>query len=362
MEQVDRRVPIDPLSMYPMARIHSFARGMTRGEHRDGDAISYSHFRQLRAGDFVYQKLMAWEGGFALVPEEVDGCFVSTESCVFEFDESKLDRGFFSHLLAWEPFWRSLAEQAVGTNVRRRRLQPEQLLASTVPLPDIDDQRRIAAHLAQMHRAGTGLVGDSLPLNALEIVAADREWNTPLSELIELDVDEFDVEDSAKYPRAGVLNAGRGLFAQGELMGRDTKYRRLRRVRTGQIVLSRLKAFEGAVALTPATFDGYVLSQEFPTFTLRPGVPHDLVQALFTSPRFWGRLQATSTGVGARRERVSVEAFLGVGIPILTRAEQHKVQRLHRLLAAHRSLTDRRATLAVALLPAARNEVFSQFR
>ena len=60
----------------------------------------------------------------------------------------------------------------------------------------------------------------------------------------------------AVYARAGVLGFGRGLFAHGPMRGSETKYAKLRRIHTGQLVMSRLKAFEGAVAVAPSAFDG----------------------------------------------------------------------------------------------------------
>jgi type I restriction enzyme S subunit len=107
------------------------------------------------------------------------------------------------------------------------------------------------------------------------------------------------------------------------MQGSDTSYKKLHRLREGQIVMSRLKAFEGAIAVVPPAFDGWVLSPEFPTFTCKPGkaLPAYLAH-ICQWPDFWGRLAFESTGIGARRERVSADRLLSIEIPLPSIHEQ----------------------------------------
>jgi restriction endonuclease S subunit len=81
-----------------------------------------------------------------------------------------------------------------------------------------------------------------------------------------------------------------------------------------------------------------------------------------TSRSFASRLQAASTGVGARQKRVHPSSFTALDIPLPELDEQRGIA--HRLdqLTDIAALTDRRTHLADALLPAARNEVFSAMR
>ena len=55
----------------------------------------------------------------------------------------------------------------------------------------------------------------------------------------------------ADYPLVGVLNRGRGFLYRDPIPGSDTKYKTMNRIGPGQVVYSRLKAFEGAITGRP---------------------------------------------------------------------------------------------------------------
>lgn len=116
---------------------------------------------------------------------------------------------------------------------------------------------------------------------------------------------------------------GRGVFRRHETVGADTQYRTLYRLRESQLVVSRLKAFEGAVALVTAEDSGALVSQEFPTFDIAANraLPA-FVGWLCRWPRFWDLLAMESRGVGARRERIQPTQLLRIRIPLPTVTEQ----------------------------------------
>lgn len=148
----------------------------------------------------------------------------------------------------------------------------------------------------------------------------------PLGDVLTLDLDQVPVEPSCSYDIAGVYSFGRGLFARGPLPGSDTSYHVLNRLHAGGLVLSRLKAFEGAVALIPDGFDGHFLSQEFPTFScVSDEVDSTYLGYLCRWPTFWEALAGTSKGVGARRERVHPEALLAIKVPLPDLEEQKRL-------------------------------------
>jgi type I restriction enzyme S subunit len=147
----------------------------------------------------------------------------------------------------------------------------------------------------------------------------------PLSDALELDTHSVELRDDAEYQIAGVLSFGRGLFARRVISGGQTKYTKLTRIRQGQLVVSRLKAFEGAIGIVPPELDGFFVSQEFPTLRTRPGIDSDFMRFLCRWPSFWESLRSASKGVGARRERVHVDQLLRIGIPLPPVDEQRRI-------------------------------------
>lgn len=149
---------------------------------------------------------------------------------------------------------------------------------------------------------------------------------TQLREALTLDLDEVQVDTSAEYPIAGVFSFGRGLFARGPISGAATSYKKLTRLHSGQLVMSRLKAFEGAVVVVPPEFDGWYLSPEFPTFSCVASVLDQRYLAFICRwPSFWSMLTKVSRGIGARRERVQATDLLSITIPLPPIDEQRRV-------------------------------------
>ena len=138
----------------------------------------------------------------------------------------------------------------------------------------------------------------------------------PLSEVLVEKRYPVKVVATNVYPTIGVLNVGRGSFKRADLLGASTKYQTLFQVRSAQVIFSKLKAFEGAIAVVPPEHDGHYVSSEFPTFSLREGISPEYLAHVLRSEQFTKQLRHVSRGVGARRERVHPRDFLRLRIPL----------------------------------------------
>lgn len=148
----------------------------------------------------------------------------------------------------------------------------------------------------------------------------------PLGDAAALDIDEVPIDPDKSYPIAGVYGFGRGLFHREPILGSQTSYKKLYRLHVGHIVMSRLKAFEGAISCIPVQFSGSFLSSEFPTFEIKEEVADiRYVSHICGWPEFWSLLQKGSKGIGARRERVSAEMLLSIKVPLPDLDEQARV-------------------------------------
>ncbi len=75
---------------YQFAGVYCFGRGVFGGLQRSGMDFAYKQLTRIRAGEFIYPKLMAWEGALGIVPNECDGHFVSPEFPVFAMNEERV--------------------------------------------------------------------------------------------------------------------------------------------------------------------------------------------------------------------------------------------------------------------------------
>jgi type I restriction enzyme S subunit len=149
------------------------------------------------------------------------------------------------------------------------------------------------------------------------------------------------------------------MFRRAAIDGSQMSYKKLHRVAVGQIVMSRLKAREGALALVPKAPDGCYVSPEFPTFRVRTdAVDPEFLGRVVTSKLFWSRLQASSQGIGARRERVSAEKLLSHEVSLPPIERRRSAVRTLAVAASARVGQLSRVPAVSALVPAALNAAF----
>ena len=123
--------------------MYCFGRGVFKGQRKAGSEFAYPKLTRLHAGNFVYPKLMAWEGALGIVPAECDELVVSPEFPVFEIDKEVMLPEVVDTYFRSPEVWPGLSGQSGGTNVRRRRLNPNDFLNLQMPWPDQETQAAI---------------------------------------------------------------------------------------------------------------------------------------------------------------------------------------------------------------------------
>ena len=346
---------IIPSTTYSIAGVFGFGKGLILREAISGSETKYKSLTPLKAGDVVYSKVKAFEGAITVVPAAGHGRFVSPEFPVFGVSDS-VNADYLRHLFAWEGFVDQLRGKSSGIGARRER-------GIRIPLPDLAEQRQAAEHLEKIReRTDAAASSRADGWKPVESMLALLSWDTPLHALLGEDLDEVELESNKQYRQLGVFGKSRGIIDRGTFFAAETKYTKMLRVRAGQVVLSRLKAFEGAVAIADKRHDGGLVSKEFPTFTVLDGVDPHFVRAVLSSSSFEERLRARSVGLGARRERVDAQRFMSIEVPLPPLDVQRNVGRAAECASRIRALQQRSDLLGDALLPAARNEVFSSLR
>lgn len=147
-------VEVEPHLTYEFAGVYSFGRGVFKGPVKTGMEFSYPRLTRLREGDFVYPKLMAWEGALGVVPPDCDSLVVSTEFPVFEINTELVLPEVLDIYFRSPDIWPLLSGTSTGTNVRRRRLKPADFLKFRMPLPTRTVQfqlREIVKRTSAMH-------------------------------------------------------------------------------------------------------------------------------------------------------------------------------------------------------------------
>jgi type I restriction enzyme S subunit len=143
LSPVSDRVQVEPGTLYPNIGVYSFGRGLFEKADIDGSATSATVLNRVRAGQFIYSRLFAFEGAYASVPPEFDGYFVSGEFPTFEPDPTRLDARWLAMYLRSPDRWSELGSASKGLGVRRQRVPAEAILAYTLWLPPLKHQEKM---------------------------------------------------------------------------------------------------------------------------------------------------------------------------------------------------------------------------
>lgn len=372
-----RPVEVDVDQSYTLIGVYSFGKGIFHREAQPGADLGNYKFSRIEPGDLVMSNIQAWEGAIGYATEQ-DRNTVGTHRFLsyVPINDDEIDASWARYYFLSEAGFPSIQQAAPGSVTRNRTLAQERFEAIELPLPDIEVQRRTAAHLDRVAREVQSVAvlrgSTSARLSALRASLASqpqlsdtertrRGWRQfQLGELMTESNDVVPVELDKQYPNLGIYSFGRGVFAKPPIDGLETSAKRLNRVRSGQFIYSRLFAFEGAYAYVPPEFDGVYVSGEFPSFDVNPDLAEaPFIAAALRSPRQWGLLAGSSKGLGLRRQRIKVEALLEHRLWFPPVDQQQKVvaglDRIHRLegLVAHSN------DLSGALLRSALNRAFA---
>lgn len=370
-------VEVDPQWEYPIAGVRGFGRGVFRRPPIMGAETSYALLNRIHESQLVMSRLKAFEGAVAVVPTEFDGFYLSKEFPTFRCNEEALLPGYLAHICRWPDFWAMLASLSKGIGARRERVHAEQLLTLRLQVPEIDQQRvalerldRLQGHVtsvADLCERSTEL-GKALVVSIAARPDLDREtriaggWaRRALGEVMHLASDRVKVAPTESYRNLGIYSFGRGVFEKPDIDGSMTSAAVLNRVRAGQFIYSRLFAFEGAYAYVTPAFDGYFVSNEFPSFDPDPDrLDARWLATYLRSAERWAELAGASKGLGVRRQRIPVEAILAYEVwlpPIeVQRSMVETIDAIDRASQARAENTKR----VSALVPAVLNEVFAE--
>ena len=367
--QIDRAESVRPDGQYRLLGVRLEGNGAFHRETVLGTETSASRLSRANVGDFIYSRLFAWRGAFGLIGQDLDGCFVSNEFPLFKVDESRLNAEYLNRWFQLPATWRRVEEDCTGsTPTTRNRFKEEFFRKLQVPLPPLAEQKAIVVHLNALSERASQLTArlDAIYADASALIVTlhhhlSKGNAAPLSEFLELHEEPVSIKPGKAYPQVGVRSFGGGLFSKAAVSASDTTYRAFNRLYTDAIVLSQVKGWEGAIALTPSPLAGMFASPEYRTFRCRAkiAVP-GYIGELFKTPWFWSLLQGATHGVGARRERTRPEKFLSTVLPMPSFEKQLEACQL---FAHLRAVKNGHAAIRAdndALLPSVLNQIFAR--
>ena len=132
-------------------------------------------------------------------------------------------------------------------------------------------------------------------------------------------------EPGTPYRQIGVRLWGQGAYQRETVDGSETKYPVFYRVQKDDIIVNKIWARNGSVAVVTADLDGSFGSSEFPTYEADRAVLLPGWFAWFTrTPELWAQCDNLSRGTSGQN-RLRPERFLDVRLPLPPLEEQHRI-------------------------------------
>lgn len=151
LQLVSRPESVDASKQYSTLGMRWYGGGLFTKGKLIGQQISASKLYRVYAGDFVYNRLFAWKGSFAVAGEEVDGCYVSNEFPCFISSNERIQIAYLSWWFRRESSWFTvLALSSGATPTSRNRLKEAEFLSIEISLPPPEEQQRIVARVEEL--------------------------------------------------------------------------------------------------------------------------------------------------------------------------------------------------------------------
>lgn len=134
---------------YRQLGVRLWGEGAYERESIDGSETNYKALSRVEENDIVVNKIWARNGSVSIVNKILAGCYVSGEFPTFIPLKDKLEPRWFHWVTKTKPFWEQCDKKSRGTS-GQNRIRPEKFLEVEIPLPPLDEQRRIVARIEEL--------------------------------------------------------------------------------------------------------------------------------------------------------------------------------------------------------------------
>lgn len=324
LKKSEQWIKVQPNETCELVTVRLWGKGVASRRKVTGAEIAASEMLQVKRNQFILSRIDARNGAFGLIPESLDGAVVSNDFPVFDIDKARLLPAFLHWMSKTGDFVNFCKAASEGTT-NRVRLKEERFLATAIPLPSLKEQRAIvaridelAAKIREVRRIREDVDSDRnyLLMSAYHQIAENAP-RMPISQVAPLNRRPVSVDIKESYPQVAVRSFGRGTFHKPPLVGNEVTWQKLFLVKAGDILISNIKAWEGAIAVATPRDEGRVGSHRYLTCVAIPGIasPRFVCFHLLT-PEGLYQVGEASPGSADRNRTLNSKALLRILIPV----------------------------------------------
>lgn len=368
LELQRRAVNVFADSAYQEIGVRSFGRGLFIKPPLVGVELGAKRVFEIREGDFIVSNVFGWEGAVGVAGPEHDGLIGSHRFMTWT-PRQDADVEYLRQYFGSKPGLSSLANSSPGSAGRNRTLSIKNFEQILIPLPSRADQCRIANHLSELETMirGTGRPSVSLSPQLPHLLGSVIDETTTG----EVSIREIcqnqqiiihpgdDIRDARDFIGLEHIESHTGRRIGGRAVGDESGRKML--FAPGQITYGYLRPYLNKVWVADRI--GLCSVEQF-TLVPAPEVDPMVLSVVLRSNAVWMAAQAATNGL--QLPRLSLRSLMSFKVPdirgLAWASISNKVESLTEFVVRQSLLTKHGEGLRNAILPAARNEIFSAMR
>lgn len=332
---------------YPKLSVKLYGRGCVIDGFANGKDVKMKRHQLAKPGQVILSEIWGKKGAIGIVPEEGEGALVTSHFFLFDIDPTKVLTNWLLWLTKANYFENELSIKAKGST-GYAAVRPNQFLALSIPLPSLEDQRRIVKRIdylaSLVNEAKSKQECAALETKAFvagvygEIFGRERQRNW-----VDLSYYVSRLENGkspqcearpASVQEWGVLKVGAvsfGVFDETEnkALPNHLEPQIQYEVKPGDFLMIRANTKElvGACAFVNSVRPHLLLSDKVFRFHFREGREIDLVflDYLLKSPIVRSQIEVMATGTSPTMKNISKAKVLSIKVPSYPLEEQKRI-------------------------------------
>jgi type I restriction enzyme, S subunit len=351
---------------YPKLSVKLYGKGVVLDTPADGTTLKMKRHQIAKSGQVILSEIWGKKGAIGFVPPEGDGALCTSHFFLFDIHRNRLEPKYLQAIFTGNYLQDQLDVEAKGTT-GYAAVRPKNLLAAEIPLPPLAEQRRIVTRIESLSTKideACSLREEvqkdlSRLLNAAYHRISDKAPRKPLGELAPLDRRPVTVDFEASYPQVAVRSFGRDTFHKPPLIGSEVTWEKPFLVKAGDILVSNIKAWEGAIAVAGTDDDGRVGSHRYLTCVATPGIATArFVCFHLLTPEGLYEVGEASPGSADRNRTLSAKAFMQIPVPMPEYGKQLWFDALYQKVDSIAKTQSESSAELAALLPSILDKAF----
>lgn len=289
-----------------------------------GDAIGTKRQFLVSSDQFVLSKIDARNGAFGIVPKSCDGAIITGNFWTFDVNSELADVKYLD-FMSKTPEFKDFCIVASEGTTNRKYLDENKFLDKRILLPELAEQKKVVAKILKFknkielaRKIRNEILSDLyVLLNRTFHKLIEGAVYKPMSEVAPIVRRQIEITVDGEYPELGARSFGKGIFHKPTLIGAELDWQKLYTVHSGDLVLSNIKAWEGAIAAAGDNDHGRVGSHRYITCVPVEGVTtaNFLAFYLLTQEGI-EQVQAASPGSADRNRTLAMKRLEKIKVPV----------------------------------------------